>query len=106
MTDEPVVKKGRKDNTYTLEIGADGLPILLDHAEMDSNMRKAIVWAFLNWHYQDCSSRTKDPVPWKEVIPRQEELIPPLYLPEGRKIREPSRMNRDEATALLDFWYN
>ncbi|KAG1778651.1 hypothetical protein EV702DRAFT_1196164 [Suillus placidus] len=51
FADEPVVKKGRKDNTYTLEIGADGLPVLPDHAEMDSNTRKAIVRAFLNWHY-------------------------------------------------------
>lgn len=55
---------------------------------------------------EDCSGKPKDPVPWKEVIPRQDELIPPPYLPDGRKIREPSRMNRDEATELLDFWYN
>ncbi|KAG2744276.1 hypothetical protein P692DRAFT_20677845, partial [Suillus brevipes Sb2] len=55
---------------------------------------------------EDCSGKTKDPVPWKEVIPRQDELIPPPYLPDGRKIREPSRMNRDEATELLDFWFD
>ncbi|KAG1868422.1 hypothetical protein F4604DRAFT_1927292 [Suillus subluteus] len=105
VEDETLVKKGRKDNTYTLEIGATVFPILPDHVEMDSDTRKAVVWAFLNWHYY-CSGKTKDPVPWKEVIPHQEELIPPPYLPEGRKIREPSRMNRNEATELLDFWYN
>ncbi|KAG1849003.1 hypothetical protein F4604DRAFT_1687540 [Suillus subluteus] len=55
---------------------------------------------------EDCSGRTKDPVPCKEVIPQKEELIPPPYLLEGRKIWEPSRMNRNEATKLLDFWYN
>ena len=55
---------------------------------------------------EDCSGKTKDPVPWKEVIPRQDELIPPPHLPDGRKIREPSRMNRDEATELLDFWFD
>ncbi|KAG1777148.1 hypothetical protein EV702DRAFT_1045540 [Suillus placidus] len=93
FTDELVVKKGRKDNMYTLEIGADGLPVLLDHAEIGV-LELALF------------GRTKDPVPWKEVIPRQDELIPPPYLSEGRKIREPSRMNRDEATKLLDFWYN
>ncbi|KAG1839431.1 hypothetical protein F4604DRAFT_1691278 [Suillus subluteus] len=103
--DETLVKKGHKDNTYTLEIGASGFPILPDYTDMDSDTRKAIVRAFLNWHYH-CSGRTKDLVPWKEVIPRQEELIPPPYLPEGRKIWEPSRMNRNEATELLDFWYN
>ncbi|KAG1849739.1 hypothetical protein F4604DRAFT_1934766 [Suillus subluteus] len=105
VEDETLVKKGRKDNTYTLEIGATGFPILLDHVEMDSDTWKAIVQAFLNWHYY-CSGKTKDPVPWKEVILQQEELILPPYLPEGRKIREPSRMNRNEATELLDFWYN
>ncbi|KAG2341411.1 hypothetical protein BDR05DRAFT_949740 [Suillus weaverae] len=113
--DDLVVKKGQKDNTYTLEIGDDGFPILPNHAEMDSDTRKAVVWAFLNWHYfvdkltamtEDCSGKPKDPVPWKEVIPRQEELIHPPYLPDGRKIQEPSRMNRHEATELLDFWYD
>ena len=55
---------------------------------------------------EDCSGKPKEPVPWKEVIPRHDQLIPPPYLPDGKKIREPSRMNRHEATELLDFWYN
>ncbi|KAG2746279.1 hypothetical protein P692DRAFT_20876387 [Suillus brevipes Sb2] len=103
-TDDPVVKRGRKDNTYTLDMGDDGFPILPDHAEMDSDTRKAVVRAFLNWHY--CDGKPKDLVPWKEVIPRQDKLIPPPYLPHGLKIREPLRMNRHEATELLDFWYD
>ncbi|KAG0698403.1 hypothetical protein DFH29DRAFT_1002841 [Suillus ampliporus] len=40
---DTIVKKGRKDNTYTLEIEDDGLPILPDHTEMDSDIRKAII---------------------------------------------------------------
>ncbi|KAG2742514.1 hypothetical protein P692DRAFT_20879206 [Suillus brevipes Sb2] len=104
--DDPVVKRGGKDNTYTLDMGDDGFPILPDHAEMDSDTWKAVVRAFLNWHYQDCSGKPKDPVPWKEVIPKQDELIPPPYLLHGLKIREPSRMNRHKATELLDFWYD
>ncbi|KAG1752339.1 uncharacterized protein EDB91DRAFT_1243118 [Suillus paluster] len=98
VEDDTVVRKGRKDNTYVLKIGCDGLPILPDHGEMDSDMQKAVA--------EDCSGRPKDPVPWKEVIPRQEELIPPMYLPEGQKLREPSRMNWEEVTELLNFWYN
>ncbi|KAG2748120.1 hypothetical protein P692DRAFT_20735432, partial [Suillus brevipes Sb2] len=104
--DDAAVKKGRKDNTYVLEMGDDGFPVLPDHAEMDSDTRKAVVRAFLNWHYQDCSGKPKEPVPWKEVIPRHDQLIPPPYLPDGKKICEPSRMNRHKATELLDFWYN
>ncbi|KAG1868330.1 hypothetical protein DFJ58DRAFT_723591 [Suillus subalutaceus] len=52
VEDETLVKKGRKDNTYTLEIGASGFPILPDHTDMDSDTRKAVVRAFLNWHYR------------------------------------------------------
>ncbi|KAG1751737.1 hypothetical protein EDB19DRAFT_2000457 [Suillus lakei] len=103
VEDDAVVKKGRKDNAYVLEIGANGLPVLLDHTNMDSDKKKVVVRAFLNWYYKDCSGKPKDPVPWKEVIPRQEELIPLPYLLKGRKLREPSRMNWEEATELLDF---
>ncbi|KAG2743348.1 hypothetical protein P692DRAFT_20878746 [Suillus brevipes Sb2] len=52
---------------------------------------------------EDCSGKLKEPVPWKEVIPRYDQLIPPPYLPDGKKICEPSQMNRHEATELLDF---
>jgi hypothetical protein len=54
--DDPVVKRGRKDNTYTLDMGDDGFPILPDHAEMDSDTRKAVVRAFLNWHYRESAN--------------------------------------------------
>ncbi|KAG0699573.1 hypothetical protein DFH29DRAFT_1001911 [Suillus ampliporus] len=74
---DAMVKKGRKDSTYTLKIQDDGLSILLDHTEMDSDTRKAIV------ETEECSGKPKDPVPWKEVIPKQEELIPPPFLPTG-----------------------
>ncbi|KAG1720699.1 hypothetical protein EDB19DRAFT_1835836 [Suillus lakei] len=94
VEDDAVVKKGSKDNAYVLEIGANGLPVLPDHTNMDSDKRKAVVWAFLNWYYndltgmtEDCSGKPKDPVPWKEL-------------------QEPSRMNQEEATELLDFWYD
>ncbi|KAG1802179.1 uncharacterized protein HD556DRAFT_1304348 [Suillus plorans] len=46
---------------------------------------------------EDCTRWPKEVVLWKEVIPRQEELIPLLYLPDGRKLWEFSRINRQEA---------
>ncbi|KAG0692272.1 hypothetical protein DFH29DRAFT_882731 [Suillus ampliporus] len=64
---DAVVKKGRKDNTYTLKIGDDGLPVLPDHTEMDSDMRKAI---------RSAVASPRNPVPWKEVILRQERAYP------------------------------
>ncbi|KAG1887970.1 uncharacterized protein F5891DRAFT_987929 [Suillus fuscotomentosus] len=55
-------------------------------------------------HLSHCKN-PKEPVPWKEVILRQDELIPPPYLPEGKKLREPSRMTWHEETELLQFWW-
>ncbi|KAG1784526.1 uncharacterized protein HD556DRAFT_1451682 [Suillus plorans] len=82
--DECVVHKaGRKDNTYTLDIGDSGVPILPNYDEMDSGTRKAVVRAFLNWHYAACSGRPKDSVPWKELSSRQDEMLPRKYLPDG-----------------------
>ncbi|KAG1721903.1 uncharacterized protein EDB91DRAFT_1256308 [Suillus paluster] len=43
VEDDTMVRKGRKDNTYVLKIGCDGLPILPDHGKMDSDTRKAVV---------------------------------------------------------------
>ncbi|KAG1766641.1 hypothetical protein EDD22DRAFT_950409 [Suillus occidentalis] len=51
LGDDLVVKKGWKDNTYKLDIGGNGFPVLPDHADLDSDTQKAIVRAFLNWHY-------------------------------------------------------
>ncbi|KAG2048897.1 hypothetical protein BDR06DRAFT_1012549 [Suillus hirtellus] len=103
VDDKPVVKKGRKDNTYMLEMGIDGVPVLPDHESMDLDTQKAVVQAFLNWHYR---GKVKDLVPWKEVIWRQEEIILPLYLLDGEKLREPLQMTQNEANELLDFWYD
>ncbi|KAG1752275.1 hypothetical protein EDD22DRAFT_850615 [Suillus occidentalis] len=49
--DNLVVKKGRKNNMYTLEMGNNRYSILPDHAKMDSDTQKAVVQAFLNWYY-------------------------------------------------------
>ncbi|KAG1831097.1 hypothetical protein EV424DRAFT_1343221 [Suillus variegatus] len=55
VEDDPVVKKGGKDNTSMLEIGINGVPVLPDHETMDLDTRKAVVQAFLNWHHRACN---------------------------------------------------
>jgi hypothetical protein len=37
-------------------MGDDGFPILPDHAKMDSDTRKAVMRAFLNWHYRESAN--------------------------------------------------
>jgi hypothetical protein len=53
---DAVVKKGRKANIYVLNIGDDGFPVLPDYSDMDTDTRKAVVRAFLNWHYREWMS--------------------------------------------------
>ncbi|KAG1891929.1 uncharacterized protein F5891DRAFT_986423 [Suillus fuscotomentosus] len=69
-SDDTLVKKSRKDKMYVLKIGDDGFPVLPDHTQMDSDTRKVVVQAFLNWHYQDCMGWPKEVVPWKEEAGR------------------------------------
>ncbi|KAG2047685.1 hypothetical protein BDR06DRAFT_1013628 [Suillus hirtellus] len=44
-------KKGRQDNTYTLDIGDDGYPVILEYISMELDTKKAVIQAFLTWHY-------------------------------------------------------
>ncbi|KAG1771388.1 hypothetical protein EV702DRAFT_1049011 [Suillus placidus] len=119
VDDDAMVKKNRKDNTYTLKMGKDGFPILLDHAEMDSDTQKAVVRAFLNWHYRKfitcCFSGPSDSIDrglqWQAQGPgalegshtKARQAHSSAIYSGWKKIQEPSRMNWDEATKLLDF---
>ncbi|KAG2060994.1 hypothetical protein BDR06DRAFT_1002186 [Suillus hirtellus] len=70
VDENPVAqKKGRQDNMYTLEIGDDGYPVIPEYVSMDLDIKKAIVQAFLTWHYRKCCGDPKVSIPWK----RQEE---------------------------------
>ncbi|KAG1767941.1 hypothetical protein EDD22DRAFT_844276 [Suillus occidentalis] len=83
--DDLVVKRGRKNNTYTLDMGNDGFSILPDHVKINSDTWKAVVRAFLNWYYHKSANVNRL---------------------DGLKIWEPLRINRHKATELLDFWYD
>ncbi|KAG2057252.1 hypothetical protein BDR06DRAFT_969457 [Suillus hirtellus] len=39
-------KKGRQDNTYTLDIGDDRYPVIPEYASMDLDTKKAVIWTF------------------------------------------------------------
>ncbi|KAG1888941.1 uncharacterized protein F5891DRAFT_1199082 [Suillus fuscotomentosus] len=99
-------KRGRQDNTYSLDIGDDGYPVIPACASMDLDTKKAVVWAFLTWHYRRCCGDPKVSVPWKYVIPRYKKIIPVQYLPEGHDLAEPSKLRQVHATELLRFWHS
>ncbi|KAG2085885.1 uncharacterized protein F5147DRAFT_659364 [Suillus discolor] len=99
-------KKGRQDKTYVLEVGDDGYPVLPPCDAMDLETKKAVIRAFLTWHYRKCCGDPKISVPWKYVIPRYAEIIPAECLPDGHNLAEPSKLKQVHATQLLQFWYN
>ncbi|KAG2109992.1 uncharacterized protein F5147DRAFT_652162 [Suillus discolor] len=106
VDENPVArKKGRQDNTYTLDIRDDGSPVIPEYVSMDLDTKKAVVRAFLTWHYRTCCGDPKVSIPWKYVIPRYDKIIPVQYLPEGHNLAEPSKLRQVHATELLRFWY-
>ncbi|KAG1786203.1 uncharacterized protein HD556DRAFT_1313650 [Suillus plorans] len=99
-------KKGRQDKTYILQLGDDGYPVLPACNSVDLDTKKAVIRAFLTWHYRKCCGDPKIAIPWKYVIPRYTEIIPAECLPEGHSLAEPSKLKQVHATQLLQFWYN
>ncbi|KAG1868417.1 hypothetical protein F4604DRAFT_1927280 [Suillus subluteus] len=99
-------KKGRQDNTYTLDIGDHGYPVIPACKSMDLDTKKAVIRAFLTWHHRKCCGDLKVSLPWKYVIPRYNKIIPIQYLPEGHNLAEPSKLRQVHATELLQFWHN
>ncbi|KAG2112360.1 uncharacterized protein F5147DRAFT_771426 [Suillus discolor] len=99
-------KKGRQDKTYILDVGDDGYPLLPACDSMDLDTKKAVVRAFLTWHYRKCCGNPKISIPWKYVIPRCGEIIPAECLPEEHNLAEPSKLRQVHATELLQFWCN
>jgi hypothetical protein len=53
-------KKGRQDKTYVLEVGENGYPVLPACDAMDLDTKKAVIRAFLTWHYS--GSMTASPL--------------------------------------------
>ncbi|KAG2056551.1 hypothetical protein BDR06DRAFT_1005853 [Suillus hirtellus] len=97
VDENPVAqKKGRQDNTYTLDIGDDGYPVIPEYVSMDLDTKKAVIRAFLTWHYRTCCGDPKVSIPWKYVIPRYDKIIPIQYLPEGHNLAEPSKLRQEE----------
>ncbi|KAG1800081.1 hypothetical protein EV424DRAFT_1352184 [Suillus variegatus] len=99
-------KKGRQDKTYILQLGDDGYPVLPACDSVDLDTKKAVIRAFLTWHYRKCCGDPKIAIPWKYVIPRYTEIIPAECLPEGHSLAEPSKLKQVHTTQLLQFWYN
>ncbi|KAG1719202.1 uncharacterized protein EDB91DRAFT_1089472 [Suillus paluster] len=98
-------EKRMKKPVFDLELDGDGMPLLPDITETKLEEKKAIVRAFLTKHYRICSGIDKAVVPWSAIIQSQDDFVARQYLPEDENLKEPSKLQNWDTTALLNFWY-
>ncbi|KAG1866775.1 hypothetical protein F4604DRAFT_1682836 [Suillus subluteus] len=89
------------------ELETDGYEMLLlpDITETKLEEKKAIVRAFLTSHYRMCSGKDRAVVPWSAITQGQDDFVERRYLPEDVDLKEPSKLQNWDTTALLNFWY-
>ncbi|KAG1727892.1 hypothetical protein EDB19DRAFT_1914008 [Suillus lakei] len=90
---------------FKLETDGDGMPLLLDITELKLEAKKAIVRAFLTSHYRICSGIDKAVVPWSAILQSQDDFVARKYLLVDVDLKEPSKLQNWDTTALLNFWY-
>ncbi|KAG1732701.1 hypothetical protein EDB19DRAFT_1831194 [Suillus lakei] len=83
----------------------DWMPLLPDITEPKLEVKKAIVRAFLTSHYRICSWIDKAVVPWSAILQSQDDFVARKYLPADVDLKEPSKLQNWDMTALLNFWY-
>ncbi|KAG1738662.1 uncharacterized protein EDB91DRAFT_1082694 [Suillus paluster] len=76
-----------------------------DITETKLEEKKAIVRAFLTKHYRICSGIDKAGVPWSAIVQSQDDFVARQYLPADVNLKEPSKLQNWDTTALLNFWY-
>ncbi|KAG1884744.1 hypothetical protein F4604DRAFT_1676836 [Suillus subluteus] len=93
------LKGGRKrirKPAFELETDGYEMPLLPDITETKLEEKKAIVRAFLTSHYQAV-------VPWSAITQGQDDFVERRYLPEDVDLKEPSKLQNWDTTALLNF---
>ncbi|KAG1885135.1 hypothetical protein F4604DRAFT_1676534 [Suillus subluteus] len=102
------LKGGRKrirKPAFELETDGYEMPLLPDITETKLEEKKAIVRAFLTSHYRMCSGKDRAVVPWSAITQGQDDFVERRYLPEDVDLKEPSKLQNWDMTALLNFWY-
>ncbi|KAG2115290.1 uncharacterized protein F5147DRAFT_769747 [Suillus discolor] len=83
-----------------------------EHPRRGSSFMKCKDWQvillawedFIGDEFRICCGKRKVPVPWSDIMKGQSQFISSTYLPDDIKITDPSKMQRDEANALLESW--
>ncbi|KAG1787557.1 uncharacterized protein HD556DRAFT_1312603 [Suillus plorans] len=89
---------------HEFDLDRMGLPMLPDIEGVSLDAKKGMIRSFLTIHYRICCGKPKVPVPWSDIMKGQSRFISSIYLPEDAKIMDPSKLQRNEANALLECW--
>ncbi|KAG1843426.1 hypothetical protein C8R48DRAFT_780723 [Suillus tomentosus] len=89
---------------YEFDLDHMDLPILPDIKGVSLEVKKSMIRSFLTIHYRICCRKRKVPVPWSDIMKGQSRFISSTFLPNDIKITDPSKMQRNEANALLEYW--
>ncbi|KAG1852476.1 hypothetical protein DFJ58DRAFT_728548 [Suillus subalutaceus] len=103
------VNGGRKrirKPAFELEIDGDGMPVLPDITETKLRRRKPSSEHFSHRTIVSiCSGIVKAVVPWSAIVQSQDDFVARTYLPADVDLKEPSKLQHWDTTALLNFWY-
>lgn len=108
---------------YEFDLDRSGSPMLPELDGITLENKKSMVRSFLTIHYSKpdhrhpfhhltpagtgtCCGKPKVPVPWSDIMKGQSRFISTIYLPDDTKILEPSKLNRADANAILEFWWD
>jgi hypothetical protein len=100
--------------------GVPRLPTFSGMSRPNLDEMKSLIRDFVNCHYRKSfvfieivihmateirSGDNSASVPWGDIGQHQDEYISREYLPAGFQLRDPSKLTKQNATALLEFWY-
>ncbi|KAG1787300.1 uncharacterized protein HD556DRAFT_1312891 [Suillus plorans] len=108
---EPQVVKSKKrvaKKLVELDEDTDGWPILPDTTGWKRAEQQHMIWSFLMKLYRMCSGKEnlKAAVPWGNVIHDPWAFFDGAHWPAGVQLKEPSKMDKADATTVLDFWFD
>ncbi|KIK73405.1 hypothetical protein PAXRUDRAFT_75030, partial [Paxillus rubicundulus Ve08.2h10] len=75
-----------------------------DIKDANLDVMKHMVQGFITFHYRRASSMKDGSVPWLQISTQRLDYISGKYLPQGAKLREPSKLQSKEVVSLLEFW--
>ncbi|KAL4063395.1 hypothetical protein V8B97DRAFT_2011733 [Scleroderma yunnanense] len=98
------VQKGWKKPKHQLSMGLDGnsqIPAILNMAGRE---RKALMHAFVAFHYRIAHGQENATVPWGAIGDNVVTYISKEYFPPNVRFKELTKLTVEETTKILEWW--